>query len=47
MTFDYSRTLSAKRRAMSRKSARRDKSARIFLAIAFPPALDGFQPEVR
>lgn len=45
--FDYSRTTSAKRRAMTRKAARRDKSARIFLALAFPPALDGFQSEAR
>lgn len=33
---DRSRLASAKGRAMSRRAARRDKSARLFLAFAFP-----------
>lgn len=37
MQIDHSRTMRAKSRAMSRKAARRDKSARLFLAIAFLP----------
>lgn len=39
---DYSRRASAKGRAMGRKAARRAKSARLFLAFAFPAALDNF-----
>lgn len=39
---DYTRRASAKGRAMSRKADRRAKSARLFLAFAFPAALDSF-----
>lgn len=34
--FDYSRTLSAKRRAIALRKARRDKSAIAHIAIAAP-----------
>lgn len=37
---DRSRAPGAKGRAMNRRAARRDKSARLFLAFAFPA--DGF-----
>lgn len=37
---DRSRLPAAKGRALSRRAARRDKSARLFLAFAFPA--DGF-----
>lgn len=47
MTRDFSRTLTAKRRAQTARAERRAKSARIFLCIAFPPALDAFQSEAR
>lgn len=36
---DYSRCPARKARVLSRKAARAGKSARLFLAIAFPPAL--------
>lgn len=36
---DRSRQPVAKGRALSRKAARRAKSARLFLCLAFPPAL--------
>ena len=39
---DYSRSNGAKARSISRKADRRGKSARLFLALAFPAALDSF-----
>jgi hypothetical protein len=48
MHIDHSRLPGAKARRMTRKAQRRDKSARLFLAIAFPASLDGFHaPEGR
>lgn len=44
MHLDYTRQPAAKARRMTRRAARRDKSARLFLAIAFPATLDAFQP---
>jgi hypothetical protein len=41
MRIDRTRTTDAKARTMSRRQYRRDKSARLFLAIAFPP-VSGF-----
>lgn len=38
---DRSRRPGAKGRAMSRRAARREKSARLFLAFAFPGELGG------
>lgn len=38
-TLDRSRTTEAKAAALSRKAARRGKSARVFLALAFPAEL--------
>lgn len=38
---DHSRKLEAKLAAMSRKGARRAKSARLFLSLAFPAELGG------
>lgn len=34
--IDFSRTANAKGRAMTRRQLRREKSARLFLALAFP-----------
>lgn len=39
---DYTRRDSAKCRAMTRKGQRRAKSARLFLALAFPAELESF-----
>jgi len=38
MRIDFTRTAAAKARTRSRRMNRRDKSARVFLCIAFPPS---------
>lgn len=44
MNRDHTRTASHKARTLSRRAARVNKSARLFLAIAFPATLDSFAP---
>lgn len=44
---DRSRSPDAKFAVMSRRDARRAKSARLFLAFAFPAALDSFGSAAR
>ena len=44
MHRDFTRQPIAKARTASRAAARRDKSARLFLAFAFPATLEAFQP---
>lgn len=43
---DVSRRSTSKARAVSRKADRRAKSARLFLAFAFPAQLDSFGARV-
>jgi len=44
---DPSRSPIAKSRALTRRAARREKSARLFLAFVFPADLGGFSPLAR
>lgn len=47
MRYDWSRTAPAKARTVTRSKARREKSARLFLAIAFPADLAAFASRAR
>jgi len=44
---DKTRAPHAKRCALTRRAERREKSARLFLAFAFPADLSGFAPLAR